>query len=106
MKAGKRTFIMFLCIIATFTAIAVCGLGDEFKGIQDMREVLLFEKIAATSYSYSISSKTSRIIFYLVFKNSGILSVDFFTLIFWLLPNHVSFHSFNFLSTVSCDISA
>lgn len=47
-----------------------------------IREVLLFEKIAVTTYSYSITSKTSRIKSYLFFKKSGILSVASFTSIF------------------------
>ena len=50
--------------------------------IRIIREVLLFEKIAVTTYSYSITSKTSRIKSYLFFKKSGILSVASFTSIF------------------------
>ena len=50
-----------------------------FAAILIIREVLLFEKFAVTTCSYSIISKTSRIKSYLFFKKSGILSVAFFT---------------------------
>lgn len=64
--------------------------------LQIIRKVLLFEKIAATTYSYSITSKTSRIKYHLFFKKSGILSVAFFTSIFDY--HQTMFHSIPLIS--------
>ena len=69
-----------------------------------IREELLFEKISSDVVFYGILNNSTRIIFYLRFKKSGISFFDSF--ISTLLPNQVSFHSFSFLSTESCDISA
>ena len=69
-----------------------------------IREELLFEKISVIIVNSGILNNSSRIIFYFLFRKSGILVLTSFTST--LLPNHVSFHSLSFLSTDSCDISA
>ena len=71
---------------------------------QIIREELLFEKFCVKADVYRTSDNSSQIIIYYLFKKSGISSLAFFISI--LSPNQVSFHSFNFLSTESCDISA
>ena len=73
-------------------------------GTQIIREELLFEKFCVKADVYRTSDNSSQIIIYYLFKKSGISSLAFFISI--LSPNQVSFHSFNFLSTESCDISA
>ena len=78
----------------------VCGYTDY----PIIREELLFEKISVIIVNSGILNNSSRIIFYFLFRKSGILVLTSFTST--LLPNHVSFHSLSFLSTDSCDISA
>lgn len=65
--------------------------------------VLLFKKYIVMIVYYSVFWHSYQIIFYFFFKKSGISS-SFWASIDLLLPNHVSFHSRSFWSTVSCDI--
>ena len=69
-----------------------------------IREELLFEKIPVIIVNSGILNNSSRIIFYFLFRNPGILFLTSFTSA--LPENQVSFHSLSFLSTESCDISA
>ena len=60
--------------------------------------------ILVSTVASGIINNSSRIIFYLRFKKSGI---SFWrSIISTFLPNQVSFHSFSFLSTKYYDISA
>ena len=72
--------------------------------IQIIREELLFEKIPVIIVNSGILNNSSRIIFYFLFRNPGILFLTSFTSA--LPENQASFHSLSFLSTESCDISA
>ena len=87
--------------LTTRRALSTCTSARDTRII---REELLFEKFQKNTDNLYSFNNSSQIIIYFFFKKSGISFLDSLSSI--LLPNQASFHSFSFLSTESCDISA
>jgi len=81
---------------------------DDFSNILWYRNSFVFITLARNSknpyFNLFIFNNSSQITNYFFFRKSGISFLDSFISI--LFPNQASFHSFSFLSTESCDISA